>query len=202
MKRPLFIIKWMKPRVKCGVWGKAGEFNGTAFALASFAMARLQGNKPNVATILIGTAIFALIAAGLFFAFRPVPEPTDAATSNSTIENSATGETSTNESGGASSDTNSTSNATSDNSDNSASDNSQNSATTILTPLPLATPALTGAPATAATPQTNATSTGAATPATPTDNSALAPLSNSVAAPTPSATNSTETTPLNSATPR
>lgn len=92
-------------------------------------MARLEGKKPDAGAIIIGAVIFTLIAAGLFFAFRPVPEPTDAGLSNST---SATNEASDSTS-----------------SDMKAMDatnrESTNSLTTILTPLPMATPAPTTA---------------------------------------------------------
>ena len=82
-------------------------------------MARLEGKKPNAGAIIIGAIIFSLAAAGLFFAFRPVPEPTDAGLSNSApAESSSENTTDANAAGG----------------------DSSNSLSTILTPLPLATP--------------------------------------------------------------
>lgn len=121
-------------------------------AVRRFIMARLEGKKPNAGAIIIGAIIFALIAAGLFFAFRPVPEPTDAGLSNST-------ESTPTEASSAS---------------NAITDESDNSLTTILTPLPLATP--TFAPFPQATPDTTA----------PTDNNATAPIDdNAVPVPPP-----------------
>lgn len=133
-------------------------------------MTRLEGKKPNAGAIIIGAIIFALIAAGLFFAFRSVPEPTDAGLSNAAD--------STNKAGGASSDANSASNATGD--------ESSNSLTTILTPLPMATPAT---PISPTAPTDNATNSTA--------NSVVAPKPDGVAtdAATPPATLKKAATP-------
>ena len=193
MKRPLFIIKWMGKYVK-GASAKSRqrkfllllltqnvgdnyEFSwhrvcfwllfARVYALRSF-MARLEGKKPNAGAIIIGAIIFSLVAAGLFFAFRPVPEPTDAGLSNST---SATNE----DNGGSSSDANATS-------DNATDGESSNSLTTILTPLPLATPTV--APQSAPTAQTDEAASAS-------DNSAPAPTA--ATAPVAPAANSSPT---------
>ena len=79
-------------------------------------MARLDGQKPNVGAIILSAVIFALVAGGLFFAFRPVPEPTDAGLSNSAKVEPTQSET------------------------NATGEGSGNSLATILTPLPTATP--------------------------------------------------------------
>ena len=143
--------------------------SGTAFALVNFAMARLEGKQPNVGAIIIGAIIFALIAAGLFLAFRPVPEPTDAGTNNSAPPTES-----------ASSDANSTANATSE-----SGDNSQNSLTTILTPLPTATQA--------PTPPSTANSANSASPGDNANNAVAAPAQTPLAEATASATKGAQT---------
>ena len=108
-------------------------------------MARLEGKNPNVGAIVIGAVIFALVAGGLFFAFRPVPEPTNAGITNSVApdieQNSA------------------------DSSDAANTANSENSLTTILTPIPTATEEPDAATNSVA-PATSATATADAAPAT------------------------------------
>ena len=118
---------------------------------APFSMTRLDGKKPNAGAIIVAAVIFALMAGGLFFAFRPVPEPTDAGLGNSAAP--ATGGDTAN----------AASNATSDNGDNSL--------TTILTPLPEAT-AKPSARATDTTDANPANATKANSQATPTAPSA------------------------------
>ncbi len=121
-------------------------------------MARLEGKNPNVGAIITSAIIFALVAGGLFFAFVPVPEPTDAGITNSVApdveQNSA-------ESSGSA-------NAT----------NSENTLVTILTPLPTATEAPivpTDSLANSAASNTADTAMNVA-PATETANEAAAPL--------------------------
>ena len=154
-------------------------------------MTRLEGQKPNTGAIIIGAVIFALIAAGLFFAFRPVPEPTDAGLSNSADSaNSAADANAAADSANSAADANAAdANATDA---NATSDESANSLTTILTPLPLATPG-----AISENSASNAVADNAATGAVAASNEATAnqasangalsneaaPATNSVAAP-------------------
>ena len=86
-------------------------------------MARLEGNKPNFGAILIGAVIFALVAGGLFFAFRSAPDDN---AQNSVVGNAAVS---------------TATNATSDVTLTDAPDAPGNALTTILTPIPTATPA-------------------------------------------------------------
>lgn len=127
-------------------------------------MARLEGKKPNVGAIIISAVIFALVAGGLFFAFAPIPEPTDASLTNSAAP------------------VDDSSNSTASDSANAT--NSENSLTTILTPIPTATEAPTLATNSVSTPAPNEAPNGLsnAAPATPmanaaTSNSATLPLS-------------------------
>ena len=45
-------------------------------------MARLEGDKPNTRALIIGAVVFALVAGGLFLAFRGVPNSADNAPTN------------------------------------------------------------------------------------------------------------------------
>lgn len=129
-------------------------------------MTRLEGQKPNAGAIIIGAIIFSLIAAGLFFAFRPVPEPTDAGLSNS-ADTAETAE-----------------NSVADADATTRNDESANSLATILTPLPLATPAVVPA----ATPAVVPTNDSAATPAEALADTNSATVDNSVTAPVAAST--------------
>ncbi len=111
-------------------------------------MSRLEGKQPNASAIIIGAVIFSLVAAGLFFAFRPVPEPTDAGLSNSAPPSESSAPSPASEA-----EAEATSAA-----------GSENSLTTILTPLPEATPTQAPAPTELTTPESAPTIQPAATP--------------------------------------
>lgn len=114
-------------------------------------MARLEGNKPNMGAIITGAIIVALVAGGIFFAFRGVPDDAENTPANAATVSSDSS---------ASTDSNAT--------QTDAATEAGNALTTILTPLPTATMAATPTPVSnsVAVPDANAvTAAPAPTPA-------------------------------------
>ena len=124
-------------------------------------MARLEGKKSNVGAIITSAIIFALVAGGLFFAFYPVPEPTNAGITNSVAPDAEQKSVVSSNSG-----------------------NSENGLATILTPLPTATETAT-LPTDAISNSTANSTTDGATNTVPTATVANEVVANPTGAPMP-----------------